>query len=414
MTDSSQSINRVLRRLAPMIYGPTIIYALGEGAIIPLIPMLAVRLGADLAMAALVSSALVIGSLGGNLPASWLVSKMGERVTMTLAGLLALAGAFGLLFAPSVAVLGCAVFVIGVCRAAFGLARQSFMTTRVPYGFRARALALLGGTFRFGMFGGPLIAAGLLALTGSELSAVWFLVACLVITTGLVWFGPDPETEFAAGVDRSTQAPSTSIEPPSERPGIFSTMVIHRAVLSRLGSSAAALAAVRSARDVVLPIWGVAIGLEAHTILTVVGIAGAVDFALFYVSGQVMDRFGRLWSVVPALALMSAGFVGLSFTQGLAASETWFVALTIMIGLGNGLSSGFLLTLGADLAPRDDPAMFLGSWRTLTTGGGAVAPLMFSAIAVVAPLPVAMACMGVLGLAGIAGFVRWVPRYSKR
>lgn len=394
-----------------MIYGPTIIFALGVGAIVPLIPSLTVNLGADLATAALVGSALVVGMLAGSLPASWLTAKTGERITMTIAGIAALVGAFGMLLAPNVAVLGGSIFVLGVCTAAFGLARQSFMTTRVPFSFRARALSLLGGSFRFGTFVGPFIAAGLLSLTGSELSAIWLLIGCLVVTVLLVWFGPDPEAEFADCGSRFTSTGSIIVPPARE--GIFRTMVTHRAVLMRVGAAAAALAAVRSARDVVLPIWGVAIGLEAHTILMIVGIAGAVDFALFYVSGQVMDRFGRLWAVVPALSLMSLGFIGLSLTQGLDSAETWFAALTVMIGFGNGLSSGFLLTMGADLAPRDDPAAFLGSWRTLTTGGSAAAPLLFSALALVAPLPIALACMGVLGLAGIAGFLRWIPRYSK-
>ena len=40
------------------------------------------------------------------------------------------------------------------------------------------------------------------------------------------------------------------------------------------------------------------------------------------------------------------------------------------------LSSGILLTLGADIAPPNEPAAFLGSWRTLTDAGGAVAPLI--------------------------------------
>jgi hypothetical protein len=77
-----------------------------------------------------------------------------------------------------------------------------------------------------------------------------------------------------------------------------------RGVLSRLGLAAASLSAVRSARQVVLPLWGVSIGLDAQTIALVVGISGAIDFALFYASGQVMDRFGRLWAALPAMVLM--------------------------------------------------------------------------------------------------------------
>ena len=85
-----------------------------------------------------------------------------------------------------------------------------------------------------------------------------------------------------------------------------------------------------------------------------------------------------------------------------------------MIGVGNGLSSGILLTLGADVAPKGDPAPFLGSWRTLTDAGGATAPVLFSGIAAISTLGVATAAMGVIGLVGALGFLRWVPRYIKR
>ena len=147
VTDSATT---VLRRFAPMIYGPTLLFAVGEGAVIPLLPVLAAQLGADIATAALVASALVVGQLCGNLPAGWAVARIGERLTMAIAGVVCLAGVAGMIFAAHIGVLAASVFVIGFCAAAFGLARHSFMTTRVPFSFRARALSLLGGTFRLG------------------------------------------------------------------------------------------------------------------------------------------------------------------------------------------------------------------------------------------------------------------------
>ena len=69
-----------------MIYGPTVLFALGEGAVIPLIPVIAAELGADVATAALVASALVVGQLCGNIPAGWAVARIGERLTMAIAG----------------------------------------------------------------------------------------------------------------------------------------------------------------------------------------------------------------------------------------------------------------------------------------------------------------------------------------
>ena len=426
MTDAAREdaargvIRDVLWRFAPVIYGPTVLFALGEGAVIPLLPVIAARLGADVPTAALVASALVVGQLCGNIPAGWAVARIGERGTMAIGGGVAIVSVAGLALAPNLVVMAAAVFVVGLCAAAFGLARHSFMTTRVPLAFRARALSLLGGTFRLGMFVGPFVAAALLAAFGDEHAAVWFFGVCLVATVLLVLLSPDPETELVASrpareasLDDTGEAVTGTIALP-ERVGVFRTMWRFRGVLGRLGLAAASLSAVRSARQVVLPLWGVSIGLDAQTIALVVGVSGAIDFALFYASGQVMDRFGRLWAALPAMVLMGAGFLALSITHDSAQSAMWFALFAAVLGVGNGLSSGILLTLGADVAPPDDPAPFLGSWRTLTDAGGALAPLAIAGLSAAASLAVATAGLGAIALLGAAGVGRGVARFAPR
>ena len=423
-TDSPRG---VLVRFAPMIYGPTLLFAIGEGAVIPLIPVIANRLGADVALAALVAAALVVGQLCGNIPAGWAVARFGERITMGVAGIVVLGGLVGVVFAGTLAIFAAAVFLIGFCAASFSLARHSFMTTRVPLHFRARALSLLGGTFRLGMFIGPFISAALLGIFGDEKASILFFAVCQVATILLVFLGPDPEkavpasgpnvAEGSGGDSRDaedTGEPVSGAIPTAERTGVFRTMWRFRGVLARLGLAAASLSAVRSARQVALPLWGVSLGLDASTIAVVVGVSGAIDFALFSASGQVMDRFGRLWAALPAMILMGAGFLALAFTHDLADAAMWFAMFAAVLGVGNGLSSGILLTLGADLAPPDEPAAFLGSWRTLTDAGGAVAPVLISALAATVSLSGAVGSMGVIAALGALGFVRWVPKYVPR
>ncbi|PVE77773.1 MFS transporter [Microbacterium testaceum] len=415
----------MLVRFAPMIYGPTLLFAVGEGAVIPLIPVIANRLGADVAVAALVAAALVVGQLCGNIPAGWAVARFGERVTMGVAGIVVLGGLTGIVLAQSLVFFAAAVFLIGFCAASFALARHSFMTTRVPLAFRARALSLLGGTFRLGMFVGPFISAALLGLFGDETASIVFFAVCQVATILLVFLGPDPEKAVPVGAPprrgdgdsreaEDTGEAVTGAIPTVERAGVFRTMWRFRGVLARLGLAAASLSAVRSARQVVLPLWGVSLGLDAGTIAVVVGVSGAIDFALFYASGQVMDRFGRLWAALPAMVLMGSGFLALSFTHELGSAAMWYAMFAAVLGVGNGLSSGILLTLGADIAPPDEPAAFLGSWRTLTDAGGAIAPLIVSALTAVASLSIGVGAMGVIAVLGAAGFIRWVPRYVPR
>ena len=400
----SNANSALLLKLAPSIYGPTILFTLGEYAILPLIPVIAVEMGASIGLSGFIASAVVVGQLAGNLPASWVVSRAGERIAMLVAAGVALLAAIGIAVAPNPALLGLAMFIVGFAAATFGLARHSFMTTRVPLAFRARALSLIGGSHRLGRFAGPFLAAGLVALTGNPGTAIWAFMVCLVFAALLVGFAPDPERLI----------PATATQTSDERPaGIVDAIRDNHAPLLRVGGCAAILSGLRSIKDVFLPLWGLSIGMDAPGIALIVGLSGTIDFALFYTSGQVMDRFGRLWAALPATAAMAVSFLVLSLTHDVPGAVGWLVACSVLIGLGNGLSSGIVLTLGADLAPMDNPAPFLAAWRTLVDFGGAAAPLAASAIAV-ASLPVASAASGVLAVLGVAGFARWVPRYIPR
>ena len=405
MTNPTRTL---LTRMAPSIYGPTILFTLGQNALMPLIPVIAVGMGASLALSGVIASALVVGQLLGNLPAGWVVSRAGERIAMLLASGVALLGALGVALAPTPGLLGIAVLVIGFAAATFGLARHSFMTTRVPVTFRARALSLIGGSHRLGRFAGPFLAAALLSLTGSATAPVWAFVVCLALVATLVWFAPDPERVLPAAPAPSPAA-GVAAAPTSVRAAIRG----HSAPLLRVGGSAAVLSGLRTVKDVLLPLWGVSIGLDASAVALVMGICGTVDFALFYLSGQVMDRFGRLWAALPATIGMAVAFVTLSFTHELPNAAAWLIGCAVVIGLGNGLSSGIVLTLGADLAPQAHPAPFLSAWRTLVDLGGAAAPLAISALAATS-LPLAAGAVGALAVLGAAGFARWVPRYIPR
>lgn len=416
MTSSSTSTpaatRQILWRFAPMIYGPTLLFGLGEGAILPLLPVIATTLGADVAQAALITAVVVVARLIGNLPAGWAVARIGERRTMAIAGCLALAGGIGVLLSPSLGVLALSVFGIGLCASAFGLARHAFMTTRVPLRYRARALSVLGGSFRLGMFAGPFIAAALLVATGTETVAVWFFIGCLAALIILVLVARDPEEELAAeGLLPTTPSGHRHDAPGAESDGVFRTMWRNRGVLARLGLPAASLSGLRQARVYLLPLWGVSLGLDAEVIALVVGLTGALEFALFYSSGQIMDRWGRLWACLPSMALMGGAFLGLAFTHDLDSALAWFIAAAVVVGIGNGLSSGILMTIGADVAPPANPAQFLGSWRTMTDAGAAATPLLIAGITAIASLSIATAVIGLLGLVGAVGFARFLTRY---
>ncbi len=397
---------------------PTLLFSTGEGAIIPIIPTVADNLGASLAIAGLVAAAITVGELAGNIPSGWLVARIGERPAMIGAAALSVIGLVICLLSPNAVALGFGIFLVGLSGAVFALARHAFLTSFVPIVYRARALSTLGGVFRLGFFLGPFLTAGGIHLFGSPAVAFWIhLVMCTAAAIVLVTL-PDPTKSFGAvrtvrGAD-GRQLREGEVLAEKESTGLFRTIALNRAVLTRLGAGAALIGAMRSSRAVIVPLWAVSIGLGGSTTAIIIGIAGAVDFALFYSSGQIMDRFGRLWSALPSMIGLAVGHLVLAFTHDLTGATSWFVAATMLLALANGLGSGILMTLGADLADKTNPAPFLGAWRFTGGLGGAGAPLAIAGITAITSLSLAAGVMGVIGLIGAGILLRYLPRYIPR
>ena len=81
----------------------------------------------------------------------------------------------------------------------------------------------------------------------------------------------------------------------------------------------------------------------------------------------------------------------------------------VLTGLGNGLGSGIVMTLGADFSPVVGRGEFLGVWRLMADLGGTVGPMMLGAIAGVATLGVASVATAGLGLIGAALMIFTMP-----
>lgn len=395
------------RSIALPVFLPALLFSTGEGAILPVIPLAAHNLGATLAIAGLVASMVMVGTLLGDIPSGVVVSRLGERRSMIVAAAVALVGLVVCMLAPNPWVLLVGVLFIGIATAVFGLARHAFMTTHVPLRYRARALSSLGGVFRGGWFIGPLIASAVISATGTPQSAFWiFAAACATAIVALLLL-PDPERI----AESSGGAESSSARPAAPHHGLFKAIWSHRSVLVRMGTGAGLVGAARAARTTLLPLWALSIGLDEASTALIIGIAGGVEFALFYTSGHIMDRWGRLWSVLPCMLGLGSGFLALAFVHDVSARVGWFVGIVVVLSVANGLGSGIVMTLGADLAPSPHPAPFLSAWRFASDGGQASAPLLVSLLTAVASLPIASAAIGVLALFGAGLLARFTPRY---
>jgi len=385
-----------LRSLVVPIFGPSVLFGVSEGAVLPVIALTAIDRGASTAVAALIAAMVGVGSIASNIPASKLAERIGERRAIAVASAISVVSLVLCVLPLGLVVLGLGVFGLGAASSVFSLARQMYLTEAAPHHLRGRALSALGGSSRIGMFVGPFLSAGAMRLWG--LPAAYWVAAVAVVIAGAV-AGRVPDVEVPDEIRLASSGTTTR-----------DLLRDHWRTFVTIGLGVVLLSAARQSRQVVIPLWAHHIHLDPATTSVIYGVSGGIDALVFYPGGLAMDRFGRKYASATCLALLSVSFVVMPLTH-----TAWTLALvTLLMGFGNGLGSGIVMTLGADTSPRVGRALYLGIWRELGdvgTGGG---PLLLSGLTAAASLGLSIVVQGVVGLAGALVFVRWVVNKPRR
>lgn len=113
---------------------------------------------------------------------------------------------------------------------------------------------------------------------------------------------------------------------------------------------------------------------------------------------------------VPATLIMGVALILIPFTGG-------FVSLllaALLIGFGNGISSGLIMTLGADFSPDNGRSHFLGIWRFIADSGATGGPVLLSGLTAAVSLSVGVWATGVLGFAAAVVFAVAIRRLKHR
>ncbi len=390
MTTSNQFRKRDLIR---PVYLPSLLFTMAEGALLPIIPATAESFGVGLATAGAVAGALMLGALLAEVPSALINGILGERRAMMLAGVFGAIGAIIAFAGQNILFLAAGAAMVGAGHSLFGLARHTFLTEKVPPHTRARAMSILGGMFRGGLALGPVVGAGFVASLG--VNSVYFFAAGVMLLVSLILFSVNAESMVC---------------PPSENQG-RSWIIAKREKnkLRTLGVASAVIAGIRNIRMIALPLFAISLGIDPATASLVIGLTGIIDFALFYLSGIVMDKYGRFWTSVPTLIAFGILYM-LFFTMNDLTTFALFAALTALV---NALSSGINMVLGADLAPSDARSEFLAGFRLLTTSGNAFSPYVLSGVTLLFGLGPAMTVMGGISFYGAFMFWKYLPKYGQ-
>jgi MFS family permease len=401
MSESQRLRNLLRHPLLLPFYLPSLLFSFAQGVLAPVLPLYIADFQVSYGMIGMVLAGEELGTLLGDVPAGILMRHLGKRRSMLLGlGLAALSTA-ALFWAPSIPIVfGCRL-LSGIGRAAYSVSRHAYIADATAVVGRGRTIAFLGGVFRLGGFSGPVIGGSVATSYGLRAPFLVFGGACLAAFAVVAIFVRIKEWESQDTVKRS----------PEYRPHLLKVLRQRRRILASAGSAQLFAQMVRAGRRVIIPLYGAdVIGLNPQEIGMIISIAAGIDVVMFYPTGYIMDRFGRKFAIVPSFATQAVG-------MGLIPLTSSFVGLlfvTAVIGFGNGLGSGTMMTLGADLKPKGSQGEFLGLWRLIGDAGFVGAPLVVGAVADLVMLPAAALALSASGLTAALLFALLVPETLRR
>ena len=397
--DSPADSSTGLRALILSFYLPALMVTLGQGLLVPILPLFAVDFDISYGLIGLVLAGEGIGTLIADVPSGMIQRRFGNKQVMIMGLLVKSASVILLFFAPSIWFVLALRLIAGFGRSMYTISAHVYVTDNIELSQRGKAISMFGGTHRLGGFIGPAIggiAAGMLGLR-----AVFVLVG-LVTAVGLI-----PVLLFTLNSKREKQNESAK---DGRELHIRSVLASNYRVLAPAGTAQIFGQMIRAGRTIIIPLFAAEVlGLAVDQIGLIVSLSVAVDFSLFVVAGWLMDRVGRKFAIVPCFGIQALGMALVPF----ATSYSGLLFAAVLIGIGNGLGSGSMMTLGADLSPARSRGEFLGLWRWIGDMGQTGGPLVVGVVADILVLSSAIWVIAGSGLAAASIFLFFVPETLK-
>ena len=385
-----------LRKIIIAVYIPAFLTSFCMGMLAPTIPAKVDLIGGTAFIIGLAVGAQGLGEAFFSIPTGLLINKFGNKKIMLIgmAGL-SISGSLSGLFQNNLA-LYFALFSLGTFYGFFSLSRHSFMTQIVPSEYRGKAFSRFGGINRIGWFFGPVIGGFTAGSIGIDIP--FYIISIVALfTTILIFFTTEPTIE--------NLIQSNEIKPPTFK----ETILENKKSFTFGGSGHFIMQFLRQCRHVLIPIWAFSIGLGVEELGLIQSISAAIDMTLFYPVGLIMDKYGRKWTSVPSIILLSLGFIFMTYVD----SFNGLMLVGLLLGFANGLGSGAMLTLGSDLSPKNQPGSFLGIWRLFGWSGNSAGGPISGAIAQTVGNTASALSISMIGGIGVIIFSFLLPETLK-
>jgi MFS family permease len=364
------------------IYLPAMLLAFGQGILLTTLPLYAADFTSSYGVISLIVGAAALGTLVMDVPAGAILGRLGLKSTMIGGTLLVVAGTLPLAFVHSVEAVLALRIIAGIGTAFWGLSRHALIASATPVEQRGKVLSTYGGIGRIGVLLGPAAGGFIAAAVGVRAS---FAVSGAMAALALV---------LAVRYVQSSDMLGRKV--PGRWGIVRSTIKTYARDLSAAGAAQTFGQMIRAGRLLIIPLYASKeLGLGPAQIGLVMTASSVLDVAMFVPAGILMDRVGRKTASVPSFAVMAIGTAMIP----LSSSFITLLIVGLVIGAGNGLGSGAMMTLGADLAPNGATGEFLGIWRLIGDLGSFLGPIVVGVMAGVFSLNGSAYALSLIGFA---------------
>ena len=389
-----------LRSLILSFYFPALMITLGNGLLVPILPLYAADFQISYGLIGLVLAGEGIGTLIADVPTGVLQRRIGNKQVMMMGMAFTAVSVTLLVFAQTIWMVILLRLLAGCGRAMYHVSAHVYVTNSVKLSQRGKAISMFGGTHRLGGFIGPAVGGFVAGLAGF---GAGFICCGLVSLAGLTFVALFTRNDRGETSDEKAQQ--------QHKLQVMSVLQQNYRILASAGTAQILAQTIRAGRIVIIPLFAAdVLGLGIEQIGLIVSLSVAIDFSLFIVAGWLMDRWGRKFAIVPCFAIQALGMALIPITTSFG--SLLFAAM--LIGIGNGLGAGTMMTLGSDLSPAQSRGEFLGVWRLIGDLGHTGAPLVVGAIADLLVLSSAVWVIAGSGLAAASIFLFFVPETLKR
>jgi MFS family permease len=317
------------------------------------------------------------GAALATFPAGYLMDKIGRRPVLLAGPILEAVGSFMTPFSHSFPELLFWRLLVGAAGQLWQQGRLLVIADTAPLNQRARQMQWMMGMMRAGQLLGPSLG-GFLA-EGLGLWVPFIIHAVLTLAVVLPSFTLIRES--APGRRKQSEDAASSVSGTEGWRPVIAYLLTFQVLIFLVIQVAAQLS--RGGQDQgSLVLYAVyAYGMRPGELGVLNTIAIIFGIPVPFLTGYLMDRFGRRAVIAPGFAAYGVSLVIMSLTAFFPLPMSFFLASYVLVQASAGTTGGTMQVLGTDLSPATNRGRFFAVWRMLAQTGALIAPAAYAYLA---------------------------------